>query len=242
MLDYPPSLFQCLKIKQVEIKDSILMDKQTIIHAAAESAAFIALTVYVINENSNLRKEIEQLKTDLQIVAKHQMKVDNQHNVLLDNLVTRTNKLESAPKPQVHQISQPKPQNDMLVQRQQQQMAAMQQQQLLRQQQQQQQQAQARAQTQPQRIKKQVKFIEEDEDDMLEHEYGGQGEEEDEEEYYSESEEEPQPPPKLIANKKPKRPTMVKNPNPPPKRRGARDMDDLKAKAAQMRAEAGDEE
>jgi len=76
------------------------MDKQkvTLVSAVVVIVIIIALIFYLVTANSNSSKEIERLKTDLQIVAKYQDNTNNQQNDKLEDLAERTFELESNPK------------------------------------------------------------------------------------------------------------------------------------------------
>lgn len=55
------------------------MEKSQIIHIVAEATIVGGLTVYLLNENSRMKSEIEQLKKDLQVVAQKQALVQQTH-------------------------------------------------------------------------------------------------------------------------------------------------------------------
>ena len=48
------------------------MERSQLIHIAAEVAVVGSLAVYLLNENSSLKKRVEQLEKDIQVVARQQ--------------------------------------------------------------------------------------------------------------------------------------------------------------------------
>ena len=61
------------------------MDKEKIIHIGAELAVLTALIVYIMNENTKLRKEITEIKKDVQTTAQRIQHVEISHGNEISN-------------------------------------------------------------------------------------------------------------------------------------------------------------
>ncbi len=64
------------------------MDKKQLVHIGAETAVLVGLVVYVMNENAKLRKEIAEIKRDVQITAQRVQKIQVSHGNVISSVVT----------------------------------------------------------------------------------------------------------------------------------------------------------
>ena len=64
------------------------MDKKILVHVGAEVAALVGLVVYVMNENTKLRKEISDIKKDVKATAERVQKIEISHGNVLSSVVS----------------------------------------------------------------------------------------------------------------------------------------------------------
>lgn len=214
------------------------MDRKTTIHVAAEAAVLGALTVYLLGRISTLENEIKELRVDIQTVAKRELFTEQNHAQAIRQIGSQSTSSQPAtshvqppnahvqpPRPQVQpngghtrpqlQPARPPAQNIRPAIRNQPPVRV--------------------AAPQP----KKVQFSDEAEpnsdEELLEEEFGSSRKvvEEVESEQEESSEE-------VQVKAKPKKPSKgIKIQNAPKKSGGARDMDDIKARAAEMARRAG---
>ena len=55
------------------------LDKKTLVHIAVEAAVLGVVSTYLLNRVSHLENELKELRADLQIVAKRQLKTEQNH-------------------------------------------------------------------------------------------------------------------------------------------------------------------
>ena len=196
------------------------MDKKTITHVAAEAAVLGALTMYLLGRISHLENEIKELRVDLQIVAKRELQTEQNHAQAIRQIGTQNASVQHpvashvVPPPKVQPVRPAARAQPVQV---------------------------ARPQPAPVRVtapkQKKVQFSDEAEPDsdeeLLEQEFGQAAVEVVESETEESSEE------VRVKSKARKHGKAIKIPAAVKKTGGARDMDDIKQKAAEMARRAG---
>lgn len=72
------------------------MNKAQVVHVAAEAAVIGGLTAYLINENAKLKKDIAELRRDLQVIARYQLRVQQNHATAISGMIKATRISETA--------------------------------------------------------------------------------------------------------------------------------------------------
>jgi hypothetical protein len=212
-------------------KESFQMNKTTAIHVASEIAVVGSLFVYLMNKISALEMEVAELKKDTQAVGAHQLRSEKSHTEAiteLNNRMSGHNNIRSQPNAYVHSQPQPPQHNHNHAHAHQPQPTV-----------------RVRVPPTPippvqagrhpraQQPPPKVEVVDDQtEEELLESEFG---DEQDEQEEQEEPEEEEAPPPRRGGRKAV---TFI----PTSKPKSATSMDDIKRRAAEMRARAGADE
>ena len=76
------------------------LDKKTLVHIGGEVVAVTGITLYLVNRIAVLENRVAELEKDAQAAAKHQLHTEKVHNVALNKLNERIS-VQTAQRPQV---------------------------------------------------------------------------------------------------------------------------------------------
>ena len=207
------------------------MDKKTIVHVVAEAVILGGVTVYMVNRMSAMEHELKELRVDLQVVAKRQLKIEQNHSHAIRQIGQASqaqparSMVHHAPPPVAQPVHRPMPAAQRPPMRQ----------------------APPVQRVQPPppvAAPKRVQFTDDEDEpqdpdeELMAREFGEEPEPEEEQDEESE-----EAPPVVATRARGRKPVRagVKIPTGPGKKPGARDMDDVKNRAAEMARRAGAE-